>query len=183
MTPEPISLDRVSVQSCAVAAAPPSKTEEPPLPPVGNPPSGARGFYEGPGGVLVMELPGRESPPFQAGGEPPGPSLPPALVQEANRALSRWYGLPDSGGYPIGLDDRFRNATIEQLLEGPEGFDRLLQLALNSQTFVDLAVGDQACERASSVGMTEAEYSAVTGLNSCVRAVGEHLGWRLFKAG
>lgn len=98
---------------------------------------------------------------------------------ELDRALQTYYHVRGVD-YPIGLDDRFRNASSADLLSDPgQACDNLKQIAKNVAVYERFSSGDTLVEQATSVGMPVEVFESVMNLQKTTLAVADLKGWNL----
>lgn len=96
-----------------------------------------------------------------------------------DRALKTYYDVRGVD-YPIGLDDRFRNASSADLLQDPHSAcDNLKQIVKNAAVYELFSSGDTVADKATSVGMPVEVFESVMNLQERTLAVGELNGWTL----
>lgn len=101
------------------------------------------------------------------------------VYADLDRALETYYQVRGVD-YPIGLDDRYRNARAVDLVGDPEmACDNLKQIAKNVAVYERFSSGDTLQEQAMSVGMPVEVFESVINLQKKTLAVADVNGWNL----
>ena len=101
------------------------------------------------------------------------------VYADLDRALKNYYQVRGVD-YPIGLDDRFRYATSNELMaDASMACDNLKQIAKNVAVYEKFSSGETVPEKAESVGMPVEVFESVMQLQKVTLAVGEVNGWNL----